>query len=99
MVRKHLPASGSKEFDIDEEHDIEDYEMLSTEFDFEVIRQSPAFGVKQYADSIYWGELQDRKREGKGVIVYFTGRVYEGDWFHDKREGKGFELYLSGNTY
>lgn len=53
MVRKHLPASGSKEFDIDEEHDIEDYEMLSTEFDFEVIRQSPAFGVKQYADSIY----------------------------------------------
>ena len=78
---------------------LELYQMISNEFDYEEIKQSLKFGIKQYKDSIYRGELENRKRHGKGVIVYKNGRVYEGDWVIDKREGRGFELYLSGNSY
>ena len=73
--------------------------MLSNEFDYEELKLRETFGIKQYRDSIYRGELNSRKRHGKGIIVYFNGRVYEGDWDLDKRSGRGFELFLSGNTY
>ena len=80
---------------------IELYDMISDEFDYMQLRiESPFFNIKQYKDSIYRGEInKKRKREGKGVIVYDTGRVYEGEWHNDKRNGRGFELFSNGNTY
>ncbi|CDW73917.1 UNKNOWN [Stylonychia lemnae] len=57
------------------------------------------FGTKHYKDSIYYGQLEERKRQGKGVIIYNTGRLYEGDWQNDQRHGHGFEKYVNGNTY
>jgi len=84
-----------------ESETIELYEMISNEFDYEELRkESPNFNIKQYKDSIYRGEInKKRKRHGKGVIVYDTGRIYEGDWGTDKREGRGFELFSNGNTF
>lgn len=73
--------------------------MESNEFDFEQITHSDKFAIKHYKDSIYRGEVGDRKREGKGVILYNTGRVYEGDWNSDKRHGRGYERFVNGNTY
>ena len=57
--------------------------MISNEFDFEEIRLSELFGIKQYWDSLYRGELdqKNKKREGRGVLVYEdSGRIYEGEW-------------------
>lgn len=75
--------------------------MISDEFDYEQIRLKETYGIKQYKDSLYRGELNidTRKREGFGVIVYNTGRVYEGQWLLDKRHFKGYELYQNGNSY
>ena len=73
--------------------------MESNEFDYDQIKVLETFGIKQYKDAVYKGELKDRKREGKGVIIYNNGRVYEGDWVDDKRHGRGFERFLNGNTY
>ena len=76
--------------------------MISTEFDYNQIRENSLnFGIKQYKDSLFRGELhpETQKRHGKGVIIYHSGRVYEGDWVDDKREGSGYELYQNGNTY
>lgn len=73
--------------------------MLSSEFIYDELLGSDKFAVKQYRDSLYRGELIDRVREGKGVIVYNSGRVYEGEWSEDKRHGKGFEKFTNGNTY
>ena len=80
---------------------IELYDMISDLFDYEVLRkESDRFHVKQYKDSIYRGEIKvNRKRDGKGVIVYDSGRIYEGDWENDKRNGRGFELFPNGNKY
>lgn len=84
-----------------ESETIELYEMISEEFDYEKLRkESAAFNIKQYKDSIYRGEINaKRKREGRGVIVYDTGRIYEGLWAKDKRDGRGYELFSNGNTY
>jgi hypothetical protein len=84
-----------------ESETIELYEMISSEFDYDLLRkQSPFFNIKQYKDSIYRGEInKKRKRSGKGVVVYDTGRIYEGEWENDKRHGRGFELFSNGNTY
>ena len=70
-----------------ESETIEMYEMISSLFDFEELRlESPHFNIKQYKDSIYRGEINDkRKRHGQGVVVYDSGRIYEGDWQFDKR--------------
>jgi hypothetical protein len=70
--------------DENDEKLLEVYEMLSNEFDYEELKKSERFGIKQYKDAIFRGELEGRKRHGKGVIVYKTGRVYEGDWNNDK---------------
>ena len=80
---------------------VEIYKMISQEFDFNLLRQQESFGVKQYKDSIYRGELHEEttKRHGKGVIVYNNGRVYEGIWVNDKRHVRGYELYQNGNSY
>jgi hypothetical protein len=58
------------------------------------------------------GEKQDRKRNGKGVMIYLTNgldngislpnnikRIYEGDWVDDHREGQGYERYSNCNDY
>lgn len=73
--------------------------MESNEFDYEEVQQCEQFGIKKYRDSIYRGELDERKREGRGVIVYDTGRVYEGNWLLDKRHGRGYERFANNNTF
>jgi len=73
--------------------------MLSDEFNYEEVKASPDFAIKYYKDSVYKGEVRERKRNGLGVIVYNNGRVYEGQWERDRRHGKGFEKYPSGNSY
>ena len=54
--------------------------MESVVFDYEILRQSPEFGMKQYKDSVYRGELFNGKRHGLGVMQYRKARVYEGQW-------------------
>lgn len=67
--------------------------MESNEFNYEEVKLSDNFAIKQYKDAIYKGELKEKKREGRGVIIYNNGRRYEGEWQDDKRNGKGFERF------
>ena len=48
---------------------------------------------------MYYGEIVDRKRNGKGIMKYKSGRVYEGEWVEDVRQGMGFEKYTNNNVY
>ena len=96
--RPSSKADGQFEYESDT---IERYAMISNEFDYEHVRQQGNFGIKQYRDCIYRGELnpETRKREGLGVLVYENGRVYEGEWRKNKRDGRGYEVFASGNSY
>jgi len=42
----------------------------------------------KYQNATYYGEvvinsLGQKMRDGKGVLIYDTGRVYEGEWKED----------------
>ncbi len=78
---------------------IDDYVTESNLIDLEQLKQSPNFGRKRYVDAFYFGELENSKRFGKGVMKYKNGRVYEGSWYQDLRSGMGYEKYQNGNVY
>ena len=46
--------------------------------------------TKRFKDSVYWGDTQDGKRNGRGVMLYAGGRVFEGHWVENLRNGLGF---------
>lgn len=53
---------------------------------------------------VYKGEVKDKKRHGKGKMVWADGSVYEGDWLNGKRTGKGKMVWgadteWSGDVY
>lgn len=81
MAKGFRPASKENQFEY-ESDSIEKYDMISNEFDYETIRLSDTFGIKQYRDCLYRGQLDEvtRQREGCGVLVYKNGRIYEGLW-------------------
>jgi hypothetical protein len=78
---------------------IDEYLAESNEVDLEELKVSPHFKKKRYVDALYFGELVDSKRHGKGIMKYKSGRVYEGEWFNDLRHSRGYERYPNGNVY
>ena len=90
---------GNLHFEYDSDT-IEEYKMISAEFDYHHLLKDDSFSVKQYKDSIYRGQIDitgTMKRHGKGVLVYNSGRVYEGTWHQDKRHGNGYEIFADSN--
>jgi len=76
------------------------YQLLRPDLlDWDELKMKPTFAVKSYKDSIYRGEIQDSKRNGKGIITYSSSRIYEGEWNNDKREGFGYERFSNNNIY
>ena len=50
-----------------------DYEPLRPDLlDWDQLKLSANFAVKNYKDSVYRGEIVDSKRNGKGIITYST---------------------------
>lgn len=86
LIRQKLKDRKITEYESDT---IERYEMLSEEFDYEQVRNNENFVIKRYKDSLYRGEAnpETKKRSGRGVMVYDSGRIYEGTWQQDKRHG------------
>ena len=63
------------------------------------MKTSTKFKKKRYMDAVYFGEIVNSKRQGKGVMRYLNTRVYEGEWEKDLRQGRGYERYENGNVY
>jgi hypothetical protein len=50
--------------------------------------------VKKYRDAVYFGLVnEEKKRHGKGIMIYSNGRKYEGEWFNEVRHGRGYEVH------
>jgi hypothetical protein len=78
---------------------LEEYATESQEIDVEQLKKGTNLKKKRYIDAIFYGEVIERKRQGKGIMKYKSGRVYEGDWSNDVRHGHGYERYQNGNVY
>jgi hypothetical protein len=57
------------------------------------VKTSQCFKKKRYVDALFFGELIESRRQGKGVMKYKSGRVFEGEWIKDLRHGRGYERY------
>ena len=40
--------------------------------------------LKKYSEGIFYGDLDNDKRQGKGIIVYSEYKVFVGEWENDK---------------
>ena len=49
--------------------------------------------TKEYENGLYQGEMQNGKREGRGMMYYNSGDKYEGEYKNDQKNGKG--IYIS----
>lgn len=78
---------------------IDEYVPESSEVDIEQIKHSQLLRKKRYVDALFFGEIEETKRQGKGVMKYKSGRIYEGEWISDLRHGRGYERYQNGNVY
>lgn len=55
---------------------------------------------KAYSDnSVYLGQIQNNKREGKGIYYFSHYEIYGGEWNDDKFHGSGVYLYDNGDRY
>ena len=75
------------------------YKPISNHLSMSYLRKSQNLSIKEFLDSVYFGEIVNALREGMGLMAYDTGRIFEGCWKNDKRDGKGFELFENGNSF
>jgi hypothetical protein len=58
--------------------------------------------IKQYMDPRpmgYFGESQNNKMHGPGVMKYESGSQYKGNFVKGKKHGYGVFIYAKGNSY
>ena len=79
---------------------IKTYKVHNSELlTIKMLTESENIQIRRYKQQIYFGEITNNKRCGKGIMIYNNGRVYEGEWLNDFKFGKGYELYPTGNRY
>ena len=86
---------------------LDTFEPESLELDFKEMVERHKSGeeghkihVRKYKDAVYFGLVNsEKKRNGKGVMIYSNGRKYEGDWKDDVRHGRGYEIHPNLNIY
>ena len=103
QTRLELPEANKTQDPEEDDKDsvTSEYEMISDIFDYQALRYEENFVIKRYKNAVYRGQLNinNRQREGFGVLTAQNGRIYEGEWLGDKRNGQGYETYKNGNIY
>ena len=52
----------------------------------------------KYGFFMYEGEFKDKKKHGKGTMLYPNGNKYIGEWKNDIREGHGKMIFATGES-
>jgi len=91
---KHFKTSALPNEPMTVTTDPSNYKPITSVINIEELRSLEGYSEKfDVGRSVYFGQLKDKKRNGKGIIVYSNGRIYEGNWKNDARDGEGFEMY------
>jgi len=77
----------------------EKYQTKNKDLSITDIKSSTKTKIKRYKDCVYFGEIINSKRHGKGIMVYADTRIYEGEWENDLKHGSGLEILSNGNKY
>lgn len=66
----------------------------------ESIRVKVDWKQKLYTNgSVYFGEIQEEKRVGKGAYLFDSEDLYVGDWCDNVMSGNGIYVFKSGELY
>jgi hypothetical protein len=81
-------------------HFIDEYIPESNEVDIELLKQSPHLRKKRYVDALFFGEIIDSKRHGRGFEKYQNGNIYLGAFDKGKAHGQGHYTWkATGEVY
>ena len=75
------------------------YSPLEETFSLRKLQESNNLKIKYYKQSIYYGEIQNNKKHGLGILIYNNSRVYEGEWIEDQKKGAGAEKFPNSCLY
>lgn len=78
---------------------ISNYQPKSKEIDVAELKKSKKTKLKRYKDAVYFGEMFNDKRHGKGLLILRTGGFFEGNFENDLKHGKGYEITHNGCKY
>ena len=53
--------------------------------------QKQTVGLKKYKNCVYFGGMTSGRKEGEGILVYYTGKKFEGVFANDLKN-RGVEL-------
>jgi hypothetical protein len=53
----------------------------------------------EYDNGIFYGKVEDGKKEGLGIFKFNDGATYVGEYKNDLREGIGIYYYKDGSSY
>lgn len=76
-----------------------EYKLLGKCLDLETLNKSEKLRLKKYKEAVYYGEIINGKRHGRGIMLYDNSRVYEGSWENDYKHGEGFEKFPNECVY
>ena len=78
---------------------VKKYQPISQEMQMAILNKPKKWKVKKYKNAIFYGELMNGQRQGKGVILYDNISAYEGEWDCNLKHGKGVEVTAGGAMY
>jgi len=55
--------------------------------------------MQKYPNGIYYGEMINGRRHGKGILLRSNKGSYEGEWENDLKHGEGLEFASNGSIY
>lgn len=106
VLGEHAPKHGKKlkEFPTVKNPGFDEVEKKKGKFvyDYEPLEnhELPFFGAYEMEDgSVYEGQWEFGKRQGRGIQLYRDGSIYEGYWDKDCTNGKGRLIHHDGDVY
>lgn len=71
----------------------------SNSFTMNQLLDSHNLKLIKHDGKIYFGQLERKKRCGKGICIFKQGKIYQGDFDENQKTGYGVEIYANGNLY
>lgn len=77
---------------------VQSYTPFIPSYSYEALSQLPSFAVKFSKGKIYFGQIVNGFKHGKGVLLD-DNHVYEGEFNNNRKHGNGYERFPSQNYF
>ena len=68
-------------------------------FNIKELLQTSNLKLLKIDGNIYFGQMEKKKKNGKGIYITKEGRLFEGYFYDNEKYGPCVEIYENGNLY